>query len=469
MDIRTKSEILEKGLGVCGGEYPAYLLEILDKALIGILIIDFDARVLFVNQQYTKITGVKYEDIVNRRLRDVRPKAILGEVVKKRRSPDEHPREENGKKYFVDVAPIRMGARVIGGLTLMKDFEDARVISDKLKKAEERIRAIETVLKSTFNARYTFEDIIGDTPEFRKVISLAKKLAISDSSVLITGKTGTGKELFAQAMHNFSDRQNKPFVPVNCASIPNALIESELFGYAPGAFTDARKEGKVGLFELSNGGTLFLDEIENMSGDLQNKLLRVLQEKVLKKVGSNEYITVDVRILAATNIDIEQLVREGRFREDLYYRLCVFPLNIPELKDRSADIRPLVRFFLEKHNRKVHTDVTIDEEALSWFEQYRWPGNVRELGNTIEYLASIDDDGIISLSDLPNKRRAVNGDKDIFSAVPLKKKIKEYEKKILTQYLDRFGASVEDKEKIAGMMDISISTLYKKLSEYDLV
>ena len=243
-------------------------------------------------------------------------------------------------------------------------------------------------------ARYHFSNIITKSPIMIEKISLAKKISLSDLTVLITGESGTGKELFAQSIHNNSSRENYPFIAVNCAAMPENLLESELFGYEGGAFTGALKEGKKGLFEQANGGTIFLDEIGDMASFLQTKLLRVLQERQIVKIGSNKVIDINIRVIAATNQDLLKLVEEGKFRKDLYYRLNVLPLNIPPLNQRKEDILDLLTYFIQK-------PISIDNEVQRALLNYNWPGNVRELQNLSSYLSLMCDNKIL-IQDLPD-------------------------------------------------------------------
>lgn len=244
--------------------------------------------------------------------------------------------------------------------------------------------------------------LVGNSFKMRAVKTLINKLADSSSTVLITGESGTGKELAARAIHGLSPRSAELFVPVHCGAIPEELLESELFGHVRGAFTGAINS-RLGRFQLANGGTLFLDEIGEMSPKLQVKLLRVLQERKFEPVGSDRAVQVDVRVVAATNRDLHIAVREGKFREDLFYRLNVLPLHLPSLREREGDIPLLVHYFLEMHGRRKGKSLTqVDEQAMAVVEQYRWPGNVREVENLVERLIVLNEDGIIRVGDLPD-------------------------------------------------------------------
>ena len=352
-----------------------------------------------------------------------------------------------------DAKPISIGDKSFG---IVCTFSN---ISDLLK----------TVNKITTGTIVTsFESIIGSSNCLEQVKVEAEKASKSTSTVLIQGESGTGKELFARAIHFHSDRDKRPFIPINCAAIPEQLLESELFGYEDGAFTGARRGGKAGKFELANKGTIFLDEIGDMPIHLQTKLLRVLQEYVIEKIGGKESIPIDVRIIAATNKDLEKKVLEGEFRQDLFYRLNVIPLNIPPLRHRKDDIVILVDYLLEKCNSKLGKNISkIDDASLETFMDYEWPGNVRELENTIEYAVNMCGSSVIKCIDLPNRLKVAENtlmSSENVGIVP----IKELEKKEIEKALEHFGHSKQAITKAAEALELSRATLYRKLKEYGI-
>lgn len=465
MTVSEKSGIIIQGLNIEYKESVACFVEILDQMQAGILIIDTSDTVLYINDKYTEITGVSFERIVGKKIRDVRPGGRLGEAMRSGKKILNLPRREGQQKYFVDLAPIVIDNQIVGGLTIMKNFADAQMMFEQLKQFKTKARDIESVIINQLSARFTFDDIIGESKKLLDAKRLARRVAASDSSVLLTGKTGTGKEMFAQSIHNTSPRKDRPFVPINCGAIPEALIESELFGYVRGAFTGAEKSGKIGLFELADGGTVFLDEIENMGTDLQIKLLRVLQERQIRKIGASDSIDVNVRVISATNVAVEKMVAQGRFREDLYYRICVFSIPIPDLVEREGDIPLLVNLFLRRHNEAHQRNIRITPEALEALARYHWPGNVRELQNIMEYLLNITEEEYITLEDFPAK---IKWREEARSRMFLKDQLKVHEKNILQQYLLKYGVTVEAKKQIAAMLGISIATLYNKLREYGM-
>lgn len=304
--------------------------------------------------------------------------------------------------------------------------------------------------------------------ESKKIISVKReiiKIAQSNSTVLIRGESGTGKELVARAIHMGSSRADGHFVAINCAAIPENLLESELFGYEKGAFTGADSKGRIGKIELANDGTLFLDEIGDMPLNLQAKLLRVLQDREIYKIGLNNSIPVNIRVIAATNKNLEEMISAKTFREDLYYRLNVIPINIPPLRERKTDIKLLASFFIDKYSKILGKAVSkVENTVWHYMENYRWPGNVRELENTIEYVINmIDENGIIDPNWLPVKiiDGATNGKEEEIA-------IDEMERRMIEKTLKVYGNSLKAKKEIAARLGIGIATLYRKIKKYGL-
>lgn len=337
-------------------------------------------------------------------------------------------------------------------------FQDAKKFKEKLS----NFAAFNKVIKS--------KDIFGQSKQIQKLKQDVKKIAMSISTVLITGESGTGKEMFARAIHDESDRKDKPFIAINCGAIPDMLLESELFGYAKGAFTGADPMGKIGKFEFANKGTILLDEIGDMPLYLQTKLLRVLQERSIVRIGSNKIIDIDVRVVAATNKDLVKAIKDNEFREDLYYRLNVIPLEIPPLRERKEDIKLLIETFLEKYcnlfNKKF-LDIKLGEDIWNIFNNYEWPGNVRELENTVEYIINMmGTDGIITKEILPKsifvkKTNFFNNEEEIYT-------LKYLEKNAIINALGKYGSTTEGKKIAAMKLGIGIATLYRKIEEYNL-
>ena len=312
-----------------------------------------------------------------------------------------------------------------------------------------------------------YGDIIGNSKWIRDIKAQINRIADSKSSVLITGESGTGKGLVAKTIHEYGNRREKPFVLVNCAAIPDTLVESELFGYEEGAFTGAKKNGKPGKFELADGGTIFLDEIGDLPLSLQGKLLQVLQSGSFTRVGGTSEISVDVRVIAATNKNFEQMIKNKEFREDLYFRLNVIPLKMPSLKDRREDLPLLLNNALKKYGSMLGKRVQgFSDEAMSALMSYNWPGNVRELENAIEYAINMEDKDIISKSSLPEKVKKM----ETFSrkGMSLAEKRDAFEKNVIEQCLQQEGYSVEAKKRAAKKLGIGEATLYRKMKALNI-
>lgn len=321
----------------------------------------------------------------------------------------------------------------------------------------------------------SIENIIGDSKSVLDLKDKIKKIADTQSTVLITGESGTGKELIARAIHSCSKRSKKPFIAINCGAIPDSLLESELFGYVKGAFSGASSEGRVGKFELANGGVIFLDEIGEMPFYLQVKLLRVLQERTIVRIGSNKLIKLDIRVIAATNMDLKQRIREKKFREDLYYRLNVIPLRVPPLRERGEDIFLIMKILMEKYNKIFNKNVhSIDNEVKEIIKNYSWSGNVRELENTVEFMINMCDEkgiitkdmiyeNIIKNSISGNQNEKINSEKD----TPLMT-LEESEKLLIKKALSIYRSDTAGKNLCAEKLGIGIATLYRKIAKYNL-
>ena len=334
---------------------------------------------------------------------------------------------------------------------------------DKIEQFTNVFDQVTSVL-SRIDARHFFPDIIGESTTIRGLLSLIKKVAPTDSTVLILGESGTGKELVASSIHDNSDRKNQPFIKLNCAAIPEELLESELFGHEKGAFTGATKF-KPGKFDMANGGTLFLDEIGDMPYNLQAKVLRILQEQEFYRVGGSRTIKVDVRIIASTNKNLEKMVQQGTFREDLFYRLNVFTLHLPPLRERKEDIPLLVEYFLQNAPKKVD----ISSVALQMLVAFSWPGNIRELQNTIESASVIAEDGYIEPAQLPGKITGAfnnmnNTDFKMPANIPLDERLREIEKSIIIEALRKTGGVQVRATELLGINQRSLWHRIKKHS-----
>lgn len=352
------------------------LKSIIDFAYDGILGIDKMGNITVFNPVIQKITGISYDNAIGRIIDEVVENTRMKHVLKTGEAELGEIQKIGHTTIVTNRVPIVVEGEVLGVVATFQEIE-------KIQKMETQIR--KKLLAKGHVAKSVFDDIIGKSKKIIKTKEKAKLYAEVDSTVLIMGETGTGKELFAQSIHNYSVRADKPFVAVNCAALPESLLESELFGYVEGAFTGARKGGKTGLFELAHGGTIFLDEISEMSPSLQARFLRVLQEKEVVKIGDDKIMPIDVRVIAATNRDLYEYVDEGKFREDLFYRLCVLRLDIPPLRERKDDIYELVLHFMELKSKKLYNKTQkISSNTMEKLVNYDWPGNVRQLENIIE-------------------------------------------------------------------------------------
>jgi len=308
-------------------------------------------------------------------------------------------------------------------------------------------------------AIYTFEKIIGKNEGFLKIIEYAKKIADSKSTVLITGESGTGKEIFAQSIHNYSNRREKPFIAVNCGAIPGTLIESELFGYEEGAFTGAKKGGAAGKFEQAHGGTIFLDEIGEMPLDMQIKLLRVIEEGVINRIGSGKHTPVSVRIIAATNKDLKLEMEKGNFRKDLFYRINVLPIGLPSLRERKEDIEPLINYYMTKTSKRLNKKmVNISKEDMRRLINYHWPGNIRELENVIELIINTEEVQLNSLDKSFFKEEKELCFNSSFT-------LEQVEKLHISNVLRESKGNVSTAAK---NLNIGRNTLYRKIEKYNI-
>lgn len=393
-------------------------------------------------------------------------------------------RRENCETRAVLGFPIHYQGNVIGiiGISAFDDVEYAYIIENH-KKLLEFVQyiglLIENQLRSVQYAdqlklrlevvsrQNSHSNIIGECPKMQELFALAERVTGSDSTVLITGESGTGKEEMAKYLHSRSLRNDGPMISVNCGAIPENLIESELFGYEGGSFTGAKKNGAVGKFELADTGTLFLDEVGELSPAAQTKLLRFLQERTIERVGGKKPIPIDVRIIAATNQDLEQMVHDHTFRQDLYYRLNVIPMKMPPLREREGDIFLLAEYYLDFYNKKLHKNLHgFDLQARTILRAYSWPGNVRELKNIVEYLVNIAVGEEIRAEDLPTYLRQ---SQDGFGQgkQTLAEMVQNYERSILETHL-KYAATRKEKLLLAKKLGISQATLYRKIAQYHL-
>jgi PAS domain S-box-containing protein len=424
---------------------------ILNSINEGVFTVDLEWRITAFNRAAERITQVSRREALGRKCCDVFRASICENACVLRRTMSSSRPILNATAHIItrkgERVPIRISTALlkdeagqpIGGVETFQDLSPIEQLQKELK------------------SRYTFEDIVGRSAAMAKLFEILPQISESSSTVLIEGSSGTGKELFARAIHSLSPRKRKPFIAVNCAALPDTLLESELFGHKAGAFTDARRD-KPGRFALANGGTIFLDEIGDISPAMQIRLLRVLQERMIEPLGSVEPIKADVRVVAATNRDLSQLVREGRFRDDLYYRIRVIILRLPSLSERREDIPLLVDHLVSRFNRLQGKDIEgVSEEVMAQLMEYEYPGNVRELENIIEQAFVLCRGRLIELHHLPPELRPT-GTADYGGNNPMS--LSSMEKLLISEALRRHQGS---RKKAARQLGIDPSTLYRKL------
>jgi Transcriptional regulator containing PAS, AAA-type ATPase, and DNA-binding domains len=434
---------------------------IFDVLSEGILIIDTEARIIFANKAYCAFLGIDFPQLKAMKLRDIRPGARLPEVLRTGKPILHAPRQEVEDIYIANMYPVYNESEIVGGISVVTFLQQAFQFKEVLDEIKQRSDQILRRISKASNTRYTFDDIIANDPLSLQTKALAQRAAATETTVLLQAESGTGKELYAQAIHNASQRSNGIFLAINCASFNANTLESELFGYTEGAFTGAKKGGKIGLFEAAAGGTLFLDEVSEMDVALQAKLLRALQEYRIRPIGSVEERSIDVRIIAACNADLKQLSEEGRFRPDLYYRLSIFPIFIPPLRERKNDIDALAFYILDDLSKRMKKSIYISQVAMRCLKQYDWPGNVRELRNVLEFLAYLSDDNVINETILPS-HLARNASPDTLT---LSQRVKAFERNEIQKALQLNGKHLEGKKKTARQLGISLSSLYSKINE----
>lgn len=454
---------------------------ILHEVEEGIHIVDKNGVTVVYNQAMEKIEGLEAGSVIGKHLLEVFPDWTKENSTLLMAMSYERPIQKQmqnylnlkGKKITTmnTTYPIHHEGELIGAVEIAKNLTDMSTMSDQILELQSKLTGPQ---KNKFSVKthYTFDTIIGKNKLLMDALKIARRAASTSSSVLIEGETGTGKELIAQSIHSDSERWNKPFIAQNCAALPPTLLESILFGTTKGSFTGAHD--RAGLFEQSSGGTLFLDEINSLSLDLQAKLLRVLQEGYVRRLGGRDDIKIDVRIIAATNEDPLQLMQNHSFRKDLYYRLNVISIKIPPLKDRSDDIPALVDHFIRHYNEKLHKDVwMISSELLEAFKRYQWPGNIRELQNFIESAMNmVSDEHVINKEHLPSHVEDLLKQKKATDSLPkfeaygnLNAYLEEIERGILSEVLEATQNNISKASELLGISRQNLQYKIKKLME----
>lgn len=466
-DITEVMKLAEENTDL--NEIKTMLEAIIKSSDEAISVVDENGNGLIINPAYTRITGLKEKDVIGKPATvDISEGESMHLKVLQTRRAVRGVRMKVGpgkKEVLVNVAPIIVNGVIRGSVGVLHDVSEIQALTKELKHARQIIRNLE--------ARYTFDDIIGSSSEMKLALEQAKVGAKTPAIVLLRGDSGTGKELFAHAIHNESDRKHNKFIRVNCAAIAESLLESELFGYVEGAFTGAMQGGKKGLFEEANHGSIFLDEIGELSLSMQAKLLRVLQENEIVRVGGTKPVSIDVRVITATNVNLEKAIMNNTFREDLYYRLNRLPIFIPSVKERLNDLPDLIQHIIQKINQDYGRNVqTISKEALNKLKQYHWPGNVRELENVIGRAMIFMDmnEEVIDKKYIPTLQALSlpaksSIDERIKGESTLQDAINQFEKAYISKTYEQ---NEFNKTKTAKALNVSIRNLYYKMKKYNL-
>lgn len=455
-----------------------WLEEIINLAILRLVVVDKDGIILYINPTYCDFLGTTMEQAIGSHVQDVIENTRMHIVARTGQAEIEDLQPINGSVMVANRYPLVIDGELVGslGTVIFPDPENVHDYNNKMQSLIEELNFYKTKAEEELTSKYRFQDLVGESPAFLSTKKFAERVAASNSSILITGESGTGKELFAHAIHQQSTRNNYPFVAINCASIPEDLFESELFGYEDGAFTGAKKGGKEGLLKVANNGSVFLDEIGDMPFSMQSKLLRAIQEKEIIPVGGHKTIPINLRVIAATNQDLMKKVEEGTFRRDLYYRLNVIHIEIPPLRERKEDILPISSKLLQKIEKRFYKKgIMLSHEVEKRLLQHSWPGNVRELENVLERAINVLDGRQIELAHLPLylsdlEKYTPNG-KDYFPSSPsqmvkpLKETVEDAEKRVIKQAL---VLTKGNKQEAAKLLGIGKTSMYDKCKIYGI-
>lgn len=435
----------------------------------GIHIVDNKGKTIYYNDSMATMEGLRAEDVIGKKvyeyLKGMEGTSTLMNALKNNEEFKDVVQEysNNQGKNITSInttIPVMINDKTVAAIEIARDMTQLKKLNEKICKLESTIKAKES--------NYTFKDIIGNSPKIRNEVNKAVKASLSNSSVLIYGETGSGKELFAQSIHYNGIRKDKPFIPINCAAIPSALLEGMLFGTVKGGFTGA--ENKKGLFEEAHRGTVLLDEINSMEPYLQSKLLRVLQDGYIRPVGSNKIIDIDVRVIATLNEEPEKLIKEGKLRKDFYYRLSVMRIDVPPLRERKEDIKEIAEYFIDYYNGLLSKNIKcLNDDVWERFHEYNWPGNIRELKNTIEAAMNMVDDGeVLTKEFFENKITMIgdlSNDSKFNGEISLNDHLEEVEKAIIAKI---YRKNRENITRTANELKISRQNLQYKLKKYNI-
>lgn len=431
---------------------------VINSIVEGLVAIDQEGFITHINKPAEKLLNISIQQAYGQHINDIFPDFATPKVLKLGQPyAEQEIRYENKKEicqFLCTITPIKSDQEIIGLVISFRNIREMRKLAGRLIREDRK---------------YTLDGILGTSSIMTMLKQKMQLVAGTDSTILITGESGTGKELFARAIHEESHRKNGPFIAINCGAIPEMLLESELFGYEEGSFTGASRGGKPGKFELANGGTIFLDEIGDMPMHLQVKLLRVLQELKIERIGGVKPVWIDVRIIAATNSNLEEMIKEKLFRSDLFYRLCVIPFYVPPLRERKEDLMLLLHHFLDKYNLILGKQITgFTQEVQRKILSYPWLGNVRELENAVEYAVNIAPKNIIDCTFLPSRINDYFEHDNCSSTGNVQPTLAELEKNAIIAALEKFGNTGQAKEKAADSLGMSRSTYYRKIKDLGL-
>ncbi|EOP11445.1 MULTISPECIES: sigma-54-dependent Fis family transcriptional regulator [Bacillus] len=453
-------------------------LNLLSECILGV---NEQGIVNFLSGSYAQFLGIDDpKEAIGKHCTEVVENTRMHIIVKTGQMEIGHIQRISNRNIIATRIPIIKEGKIIGaiGKIMFHDIQQFKALGDQISEMESKLSYYQTELQRLQEGRLSFQSIIGESAKMKEVKMMALKVSKSRSTVLIRGESGTGKELFAHAVHRASPRASDTFIRLNCAAIPKDLLEAELFGYEDGAFTGAKKGGKPGKIELADKGTLFLDEIGDMSLDMQVKLLRVLQEKEIERIGGTKIQKVDVRFIAATHRNLREMVQRGEFREDLYYRLNVFEIDIPPLRDRKEDMIHITEFLIKKLNGELGSNViSLDERVRDIFMEHDWPGNIRELENVLERAMNVIEGMIIQVYHLPAYLRKKNLEEELNHEIftmdqekhetsyLLQAEVESAEKRAITRALEKTAGNVKEAAELLG---IHRASLYRKIEKYEM-
>ncbi len=441
---------------------------ILDNIHNGVMITDQNGKIIFFSKTYGNFLGINPGDVLGKHCTEVLENTRMHLVAETGIPEINQPQRIKDQDMVVQRIPVKIAGRgvVVYGQVMFKDVRDVHALSKQLNLLESKVELYEKELTSLRSSKYTIDNIVGGSEAIQELKKLAIQAAQIQAPVLLMGESGTGKELFAHAIHYASKRRIYPFIRLNCAAIPKDLLEAELFGYEPGAFTGAGSKGKPGKFELAHRGSIFLDEISDLPLEMQPKLLRVLEDKETERLGGTRLTKSDFRLIAATHQNLQDLVEQGKFRKDLFYRLNVIPIQIPPLRERKEDIPLLAENLIQKFNREMGTKtVMMSREALEIFQNYYWPGNIRELSNILERILYTITGDTIQVGHLPIFMQSMASEPSRTQATLLKRLREDMERETL---LHTLRLSKDNKNKAAKLLGIHRTSLYKKMKKFKI-